>query len=237
MELASLSPTERCDFIVYSLHRGSAYIVQSSFDLLPQGTITNDIAQHTVEWGVWKGSNLLHAAIYHWAWFVEGGELFDSTEAAKCLFLIKDLISKGSDIHNVSHIGNRTPLVDIIWYSYYSGFGYQAIKRIVKAWLRLLSDCGIDLEKYGKTENDMWENGTTDWHFRIILSGYGVTIEPTKIRIGETPDDLYIEMEDLYFTTNLVADFWGWVEGPLDEDFKVQEKYSWGVARRYKLER
>jgi hypothetical protein len=55
------------------------------------------------------------------------------------------------------------------------------------------------------------------------VSGYWETIEITKIRIGGIPDDFYVEVEDIYFTTYLVADFWHCVEGPLDEDIKVQQ--------------
>jgi len=93
----------------------------------------------------------------------------------------------------------------------------------VKSWLRLLSDCDVDLEKYGETENYMREDHAADWNMNMYLSGYWERREVTEIWIGETADDFRIELEDLYFTTDLVADFWGWVEAPSDEYLKVQE--------------
>ena len=95
----------------------------------------------------------------------------------------------------------------------------------MKAWLSLLGECGIDLEKYGETENAMYQDYRTKWNFGAEVSGYWETIQITQIWIGKMLDDFYfyVELEDLYFTTYLVADFWLWVEDPLDEDIKVQE--------------
>jgi len=46
-------------------------------------------------------------------------------------------------------------------------------------------------------------------------------LEITQLRIGKTPEDFYIELEDLYFTTELAADFWFGIESASEGSMKL----------------
>lgn len=61
------------------------------------------------------------------------------------------------------------------------------------------------------------------WKFPAWVSNYIENIAVANIWIGKTPDDFHIGIEDLYFTTYLVADFWFMVEISIDEETTVQE--------------
>ena len=81
---------------------------------------------------------------------------------------------------------------------------------------------GIDLVQYGLVENELYESGKISWIVVLHTQWVGefenyCKFELLELRIGETPDDFYIEFEDLYVSTPLAAEFWCWVEGITNE--------------------
>lgn len=104
------------------------------YEVFPQGITTHAIAQYSVETGPLKGLNLLHAAIWSWAWS-------KTNEYAPLIVrekevLIRHFIAKGSDLHNVDPCNSITPLLRIVHVvSFKAGFYSRFIGQIVKAWL------------------------------------------------------------------------------------------------------
>jgi hypothetical protein len=111
----------------------------------------------------------------------------------------------------------------------------RGIVSILKRWLQVLYDTGIDLIEYGQTENKLHESGKISWIDRIDIEGFNdgnfeneCEFELLGLRIGETPDDFSIEFEDLYVSTPLATDFWLWAEAPLTElDESMPRPGSW----------
>jgi hypothetical protein len=191
--------------------------------IAPQGWITEDIAKYKIEEGPLKGYTLLYVAIFAWreeflADGIRKDKLVTGLES-----LIVELISKGSDIHIIlDHLPfPHTPLFHLIRKTTYHDL--RETNKVIRRWLELLSSAGVNLEQYGKTENTLRENKQVDWDFRALMSRFWNTLEITQVRIGSTPGDFYIELEDLYFTTELASDFWFEVEGALEHDRKTQK--------------
>tara|TARA_R110002060_G_scaffold35502_2_gene46408 strand:- start:14 stop:451 length:438 start_codon:yes stop_codon:yes gene_type:complete len=129
-----------------------------------------------------------------------------------------DTIYAGADLHSVAY-GECTPLLSLL----------DLIEKqpvdigIVQKWLELLNRAGADLVEYGRIENEMHDTQVIEWTFWYDAENNDrhkneCCFELKELRIGENPEDLHIEFEDLYVSTPLAADFWDWVEAPSIEE-------------------
>jgi hypothetical protein len=237
--LACLSTQERYEILEQRLWSSWENSVQLFQDMLPYDTITKDLTQYVMNIRYLEGLNFLHTAVFRWiqSQADECGEAYQPSPEYQAQWesLITELIIKGSDVHNFrSGPCIPSPFTEIDLYNtplstiirsipITSSHPSRRAKQVIKVWLKLLHNAGVDLEEYGRVENEMRESGKISKVFHAFMSRCWNRLEITKLWIGHTPDDFYIELEDLYFTNELAADFWLWVEGPFDEEVKAQE--------------
>lgn len=75
----------------------------------------------------------------------------------------------------------------------------------------------MDLVEFGRIENELYDEGELSWELvNDIETVYGFknycVFEILELRIGLTPKDFHIEIEDLYTSEDFAADFWLWEE-------------------------
>jgi len=136
--------------------------------IAPEGWITRDIAEYKIEQGPLKGYTLLYVAIFAWREeFQAKGDRKD-TLVSGLEGLMKELISRGSDIHILlDHLPfPHTPLFHLIRKTTYNNL--REANQVVKRWLELLSAAGVDLEEYGRTENVMHDDKKVNRDFRAL---------------------------------------------------------------------
>jgi len=168
----------------------------------------------TIAHARWGNLFLLHALIFGWFWDAQD----EPPSRISCEDLIMDTIYAGADLHSVAY-GECTPLLSLL----------DLIEKqpvdigIVQKWLELLNRAGADLVEYGRIENEMHDTQVIEWTFWYDAENNDrhkneCCFELKELRIGENPEDLHIEFEDLYVSTPLAADFWDWVEAPSIEE-------------------
>jgi len=134
--------------------------------------------------------------------------------------LIKALIVAGSDL-NVSlqegHIEINYSIL-LLMVLCFLDKPRRELSNVVKIWLQLLSDAGVDLVEHGRMENILHRDGKSSWTcIRNIENVESFenwcTFELLEMRIGKSPEDSYLEFEDLYVSEGLAVPFWLLVEG------------------------
>ena len=173
----------------------------------------------TLAHATWENLYLLHSLITGWIF---------ATKSSRLSFedIIMDTIYAGANLHSVME-GGRTPLLFLL-----EVIGKKPVESgTIQRWLELLNRADVDLLEYGRIENEMHEKQETQW---TLLKNLGTSehknnclFEIIQLRIGKTPEDFYIEFEDLYVSTPLAADFWDWVEAPSVEEKIKATPGSW----------
>ncbi|XMA18652.1 hypothetical protein WAI453_011443 [Rhynchosporium graminicola] len=134
----------------------------------------------------------------------------DSTHPAMERLLL-NLIRAGVDVHSLSS-GGYTPLLVML-----GEMGRRTGKFLIRKWLELLSRGGVDLVEYSRIENELHDNNGTDWELKLWCDlDYYVPL--LQLRIGETPDDFYIEFEHPYVAKGWAVDFWLGVDDAIEEE-------------------
>ncbi|KAL2063621.1 hypothetical protein VTL71DRAFT_5426 [Oculimacula yallundae] len=147
--------------------------------------------------------------VLSWEW---GYSMFANLPSVTGLAsLILDLVHAGADLHLLSRFG-ATPFLTLLklcddW--------PEAIW-IAKRWLELLYRAGVDLQEYGRIESELHDNNETTWTLNWGVQGD--CFQLVEIWIGKTPDDFYIEFEDLYATNGWAADFWEGIYEAAEEE-------------------
>jgi hypothetical protein len=196
--------------------------------MLPLGTITKDLAQYAIENGPSGGYNFLHLSVIWWIAALKIEDNNVSVYRTELEALIKELILAGSDIHFRRGRTNKTPLFSIILFGFDIGISFpwsRDTRNRVKAWLQLLSDAGVDLQEYGETEFATLVNDTSPDQLQV--SDGSQKFEITNLRIGRTPEDFCLELEDLYFSNDLAADFWLWAEKSMKDNPANEMPGAW----------
>ncbi|CZT51960.1 uncharacterized protein RSE6_13187 [Rhynchosporium secalis] len=134
----------------------------------------------------------------------------DSTHPAMERLLL-NLIRAGVDVHSLSS-GGYTPLLVML-----GEMGRRTGKFLIRKWLELLSRGGVDLVEYSRIENELHDNNGTDWELKLWCDlDYYVSL--LQLRIGETPDDFYIEFEHPYVAKGWAVHFWLGVDDAIEEE-------------------
>ncbi|KAH7319434.1 hypothetical protein BKA65DRAFT_102195 [Rhexocercosporidium sp. MPI-PUGE-AT-0058] len=169
------------------------------------------------------GTNIIHVIISVWAVALQR----EQSSSRGLESLIVDLIHGGVDLH-ATDSDISTPLLVLLEMMKGELTGSVYVRR----WLEILDGAGIDLVAYGRIENEMHDNHKTEWTFwRNIETTDGhkneCCFELVELRIGKTPDDFYLEFEDLYVSASLAARFWNWAEAPSVEERMEAMPGSW----------
>ena len=133
-------------------------------------------------------------------------------------FIIK-LIKTGSDLHVIRH--RSTVLLRVIRVSLV--LPQSVLRAKMSDWLHLLVRAGIDFFEFGQIENHLRDHNNVTWNMTTAMQPGHVCrnyscFEILKIEFGATPEDFYIEFEDVYVPSSLSALFWQLVEDASIED-------------------
>lgn len=114
--------------------------------------------------------------------------------------LLKELTTRGSDIHRVSS-GSRTPLMDLLAEVTKSVIepGEDPLQVALKIWLEELRESGINLETYGRQEAELHKRDLVRWDFEgseTLPDGARKEVRWTvkSFIFGSHPRDWYIRI-------------------------------------------
>lgn len=128
--------------------------------------------------------------------------------------LCHHFLSVGIDIHYM--INGGTPLMSCIegWLSYWSPSAANQFP--VQLWLEQLEAVGVDLREYGKAEEFVWKNQTTQRQFWVWDKSLemGVTLRAIGFTYGPSPKDWHIWLSDP--TDSYVGEFWNMIARPVE---------------------
>jgi hypothetical protein len=184
--------------------------------LLPPEKMTPDLVLARYE-GPCTGLTLLSLTIVAWSSF--SARRWNGARAPEPRGdnLVTELIVAGSDPHQLRHHG--TILTQIIKIS--TPYGHRTRRILIRRWLRLLKNAGIDLLEYWRAEKDLHSVGSVRWtlyaNIEESCDENFCNIRLLKLETGENPEDWYLNFEDLYVSTPLAAQFWAWAEDTYDE--------------------
>lgn len=152
LELASLSTKETYDLQAHRIWPGKGNLSSVIQDLFPRGIDPHEMANYIVECGYLRRCNLLHVLAIRLADDISRGINIDSGDLEELQSV--NMIIEGSDVDNINPKDLLTPISSIVRSALYSAGPYRkrVMKQAVRFWLRLLGECGIDLEKYGEGE-------------------------------------------------------------------------------------
>ena len=235
LAMAELSPQEFADLLSLRTYDEWDSSFEVLTELLPEGNITPEIAQCCVQdrrlVTDGSGSTLLQHSS---RWELADIQNHSSIESWQKLLL--DLFKADRDLHAIMGSETLYTVLSSLIHSLFYTRSFKTIlrnaKRTVKGWLAILYRAGVDLAEYGRIENELHANGRTNWTFDANIESVKefdniCRFKMIELRIGATPDDLYIEFEDLYVSASLAARFWKWVERPVDEDQMASMPGSW----------
>ena len=221
IQIASIATEELHDLLAFRAHIVWDCSADTIMDFMPGGRITRELAQAFFKLRYSKVT-LLHLATMNWSIVLVVTD--DKRAGRNWENMITELLAAGADLHalTTSRDDAYTVLLDLIHTLLV--YRFKELKRLVKRWLEILKETGVNLVEYGRVENAMYDSNEASWTFNLdienCLRGENWCIfEMLELRIGESPEDFYIEFEDLYVSAELAADFWLWIEAPPDEDF------------------
>ena len=134
--------------------------------------------------------------------------------------LLKEIVSRGADLHPVS-VDGRTPFLSLLEDCFRSDFRKEELHQVLGLWCKTLEECGIDLMTYGAKETALYQRGPAimfrDWkdlrhvHYHVLKC----------FKLGRSWTDWSIDLEEIDKAG--VEDFdeyipGGWIEDKVEEE-------------------
>ena len=116
--------------------------------------------------------------------------------------LIKELVRTGLNLHSISY-PCCTPLTELVYgmctFDIHNPVRFeirrdQILPEMLSLWLECLQDSGVDLERYGRKEVEMHEEGLVSWNLGVLRRS-SVVFTIKSLVYGPLPSDWKLQVE------------------------------------------